>query len=57
MSPVFRTRFVSELRKRIPDLDKSFYNELFKSNWVVYAKKAFGSPQQVITGDVPFTDM
>lgn len=48
MSPVFRARFVNAMRQRIPNLDKKFYNDLFKSNWVVYAKKAFGGPQQVI---------
>lgn len=48
MSPVFRARFVSGLRQRIKGLDKRFYNDLFKTNWVVYAKQAFGGPGQVI---------
>jgi hypothetical protein len=48
MSEVFRARFVSELRSRIKGLEPSFYNALFKSPWVVYAKRPFGSPKHVI---------
>lgn len=48
MSEVFRARFVSELRSRIKGLEPSFYNALFKSPWVVYAKRPFGSAKHVI---------
>jgi hypothetical protein len=48
MSPVFRARFVAALRQTIKGLDRSFYDALFKTNWVVYAKQAFGGPKQVI---------
>ncbi|MES2648093.1 MAG: IS91 family transposase [Bacteroidota bacterium] len=48
LSLVFRARFVSALRKAFPDLSKEFYNNLFKTNWVVYAKRPFGGPLQVI---------
>lgn len=48
MSPVFRARFVSALRNTIKGLDRSFYNDLFKTDWVVYAKSAFGCPKQVV---------
>jgi hypothetical protein len=48
MSPVFRARFVSGLRKSIKGLDRSFYDDLFKTNWVVYAKRPFGGPKQVV---------
>lgn len=48
MSPVFRARFVNGLRKSIKGLERSFYDDLFKTNWVVYAKQSFGSPKQVI---------
>ena len=48
MSPVFRARFVAALRQTIKGLDRSFYDTLFKANWVVYAKQAFGGPKQVI---------
>jgi hypothetical protein len=48
ISPVFRARFVSELRRTIKGLDRSFYEALFKTSWVVYAKRPFGGPAQVI---------
>lgn len=48
MSKVYRARFVAALRSRIKDLPRSFYDELFKSNWVVYAKPPFGGPKQVV---------
>jgi len=48
MSIVFRARFVAALRKTIQGLDRSFYDQLFKTHWVVYAKRPFGGPKQVI---------
>lgn len=42
MSGVFRARFVAALRNNIKGLDKPFYNDLFKTPWVVYAKRPFG---------------
>lgn len=48
MSGVFRARFVAALRNSMEGLDKSFYNDLFKTKWVVYAKRPFGGPEQVI---------
>lgn len=48
LSPVFRARFVAALRKTLTGLDRDFYDALFKTPWVVYAKDAFGGPQQVI---------
>jgi hypothetical protein len=48
MSQVFRARFVTALRSTIKGLDRSFYDDLFKTNWVVYAKRAFGGPKQVV---------
>lgn len=48
MSSVFRARFVNALRNTLPGLDKSFYNNLFKAGWVIYAKRPFGGPKQVI---------
>jgi hypothetical protein len=48
MSQVYRARFVAALRSRIKDLPRSFYDELFKTNWVVYAKRPFGGPKQVV---------
>lgn len=48
ISPLFRARFVSELRKTVKGLDRSFYDDLFKTPWVVYAKRPFGGPKQVV---------
>lgn len=48
MSPVFRARFVAALRQTFKGLDRAFYNSLFKNDWIVYAKDAFGGPKQVI---------
>lgn len=47
MSKVFRARFVSELRKLLPQLEP-LYKELFKNNWTVYCKQPFYGPPQVI---------
>ena len=49
MSKVFRARFVSQLRKE-PNLEmlSGFYNSLFKKPWVVYCKRPFLGPEQVI---------
>jgi hypothetical protein len=48
MSKVFRARFVNGLRNTIKELDRSFYDDLFNTNWVVYAKRPFGGPKQVV---------
>lgn len=48
MSDVFRARFASALRAKMPGLDRPFYNQLFKTKWVVYTKQPFGGPKQVI---------
>jgi len=48
MSQVFRARFVAALRSRFNGLEPSFYNALFNTPWVVYAKRPFGSPKHVI---------
>jgi Putative transposase/Transposase zinc-binding domain len=48
MSQVFRARFVAALRARFKGLEPSFYNALFNTPWVVYAKRPFGSPKHVI---------
>ncbi len=51
LSDVFRARFVKKLRAMI--IDKQVKGVvplgLFDKDWVVYAKKAFGSPSQVIS--------
>ena len=48
MSDKFRGRFVSKLRKALPQLPQSLYDKLFKKKWVVYAKSPFGKPKHVI---------
>jgi len=48
MSPVYRARFVADLRKEFPDQSKQFFNSLFDQDWVVYAKTAFGSAKSVV---------
>lgn len=47
MSKVFRARFVEEMRKEI-DLDDAVYKKLFSQNWVVYCKRPFIGPAQVV---------
>ena len=52
MSNVFRARFVSNLRKwaKIENifLDKKLTDKLFEKQWVVYAKRPFGTVDSVI---------
>ncbi len=48
MSEVFRGKFVALLRKRLPQIPYEFYPKLYKHKWVVYAKRPFGGPKQVI---------
>jgi hypothetical protein len=48
MSRVFRAKFVAELRKAFTDLDPALCRSLFEKPWVVYAKRPFLGPKQVI---------
>lgn len=53
MSSVYRALFVSALRalikeKQWPMPEKEFFDELFRHQWVVYAKRPFIGPGQVI---------
>ena len=47
MSKVFRAKYVQHLRNN-GITDKLFIESLFQQDWVVYAKRPFGGPQQVI---------
>lgn len=47
MAKVFRARFVEGLRKQI-ELDDGLYKKLFERSWVVYCKRPFFGPTQVI---------
>ncbi len=48
MSKVFRGKFIALLRKEIPQIPYEFYPQLYDHKWVVYAKRPFGGPKQVI---------
>nr|WP_317164455.1 transposase [Oceanihabitans sp. IOP_32] len=49
MSIVFRARFVAGLRKELgKSQPASFYESLFKNQWVVYCKRPFFGPSQVV---------
>lgn len=48
MSVKFRGCFVAKLRKALPELPQSLYDNVFKTPWVIYAKKPFGKPKHVI---------
>jgi hypothetical protein len=48
MSLVFRAKYVQVLKEKIPGLDIALINSLFKKQWVVYAKQAFGNAASVI---------
>jgi hypothetical protein len=49
MSKVFRARFITALKTELPaDMTYEFVNELYKKNWVVYAKRPFNGPESVI---------
>jgi len=48
MSKVFRAKYVGALKQRLPDIDKKLLNELFKKQWVVYAKRTFGNAHSLI---------
>ena len=48
MSRVFRAKFVAALRQEFSHLDPAFCPSLFEKPWVVYAKRPFLGPKQVI---------
>lgn len=48
MSKVFRAQFVAALRKELKPQPAPFYESLFKNDWVVYCKRPFLGPPQVI---------
>jgi hypothetical protein len=48
MSKVFRAKYVEALKQKISGLDKGLMDELFKKDWVVYAKRPFANTSSVI---------
>jgi len=47
LSVVFRGKFMDALQKQF-SLEKQFIRELYKNNWVVYAKEPFAGPERVV---------
>jgi hypothetical protein len=47
LSRVFRGKFMAALQRHIPQ-EKPFIRELYKTDWVVYAKEPFAGPEQVV---------
>ena len=47
LSKVFRAKYVQQLRENGIE-DKALLESLFQNEWVVYAKRPFGGPKQVI---------
>jgi Putative transposase/Transposase zinc-binding domain len=48
LSRVFRGKFLSALQQQVLPQERTFVRELYKTNWVVYAKEPFAGPDQVI---------
>lgn len=48
MSKVYRAKYVALLRASDLKVEQSIYDALFKKEWVVYAKRPFGSPKSVV---------
>ena len=48
MSKVYRAKFVNKMRKVLPKQKQALYDKLFSKNWVVYAKRPFGKPENII---------
>jgi hypothetical protein len=48
MSKVFRAKYVQALKEKTKYADKELIDELFKTEWVVYAKRPFGNAFSVL---------
>jgi hypothetical protein len=48
MRKVYRAKHVALLRASELEVEKTTYDALFKREWVVYAKRPFGSPKSVV---------
>lgn len=49
MSSVYRGRFIAALKEKLPqEITKELLQDLYKHQWVVYAKRPFGGPKSVI---------
>jgi len=47
LSKVFRAKFTTFMQQQLPQENK-YIHELYKTNWVVYAKEPFAGPEQVV---------
>ncbi|MCB9309567.1 MAG: IS91 family transposase [Lewinellaceae bacterium] len=48
MSKVFRAKYVAFLRASEIVVEQSTFDELFKKEWIVFAKRPFGTPKSVV---------
>ena len=48
MSKVYRAKYVAILRASDLVIEKEIFDALFRKDWVVYAKRPFGSPASVV---------
>ncbi len=49
MSKVFRGKFIASLKERLPsEMNKELIDDLYKNDWVVYAKRPFAGPESVV---------
>ncbi|NQU53634.1 MAG: IS91 family transposase [Bacteroidetes bacterium] len=48
MSKMYSAKFIAQVRKEKLPIPKQTYEQLFKKNWVIYAKKPFGKPAHVV---------
>lgn len=48
MSKVFRAKYIYAIQQKIGNLDKKLIDELYKKDWVVYAKRPFQNVNSVI---------
>lgn len=48
MSKVYRAKYVALLRASELEVEKTTYDALFKKEWIIYAKRPFGSPKSVV---------
>jgi len=49
MSKVFRGKFISLLKERLPgEVNQQLIDELYRKGWVVYAKRPFSGPESVV---------
>jgi hypothetical protein len=48
MSPVFRAKYVDLIRKSELKIPQKIYTEVFKKKWVIFAKRPFARPENVV---------